>query len=143
MSSQKRALTFFKFWYLIGWCLIFIVITLSLMPSPPDPIDLDMSDKLYHLLAYGGLMEAIKEGSPTSKIDGFTQQQRFFLSWARVWRNNITKENLIMRVKTDPHSPGKFRTIGPLTNMEIFYKAFDVKKGDTLYKENKDRIKIW
>jgi putative endopeptidase len=94
-------------------------------------------------VAYGGLMKALKEGSSSEKIDGFTPQQRFFLSWARVWRNNITKENLIMRVKTDPHSPGKFRTIGPLINMEIFYNAFDVKKGNKLYKEEKDRIKIW
>jgi putative endopeptidase len=94
-------------------------------------------------VAYGGLMKAIKEGAPAAKIDGFTPQQRFFLSWARVWRNNITKQKLIMDVKTDPHSPGEFRTIGPLENMEIFYNAFDVKKGDKLYKEKKDRIKIW
>jgi putative endopeptidase len=95
-------------------------------------------------VAYDGLMRALaKEGKTDTKIDGFTPQQRFFLAWARVWRNNITKENLLLRVKTDPHSPGRFRSIGPLVNMPQFYEAFGVKEGEKLFKAEKERIKIW
>jgi len=77
------------------------------------------------------------------KIDGFTPPQRFFLAWGQVWRRNIRKKSLLMRLKTDVHSPGKFRTIGPLSNMPLFYQAFNVKPGDAMYRPEKEMVKIW
>jgi len=50
---------------------------------------------------------------------------------------------MVNQVKTDPHSPGYFRSFAPLMNVDAFYKAFDVKPGDKLYKKPEDRIKIW
>ncbi len=83
------------------------------------------------------------QGKANEKIDGFTADQRFFLSWAQVWRQNITPENLNQRIVTDPHSPGKYRTNGPLTNMPEFYEAFGVKEGDKMYRPAADRVKVW
>lgn len=84
-----------------------------------------------------------KQGQSDEKIDGFTPDQRFFLSWAQVWRGNILPETAAQLVKTDPHSPGQFRTIGAPVNMDAWYKAFDVKPGDKLYKKPEDRIRLW
>ncbi|WP_367865747.1 M13 family metallopeptidase [Pedobacter sp. WC2423] len=84
-----------------------------------------------------------KQGQSEEKIDGFTPDQRFFLSWAQVWRGNILPDNAAQLIKTDPHSPGEFRTIGAPVNMDAWYKAFDVKPGDKLYKKPEDRIRLW
>lgn len=84
-----------------------------------------------------------KQGKSNAKIDGFTPDQRFFLAWAQVWRANTLPETVANLVQTDPHSPGEYRTIGAPVNMDAWYKAFDVKPGDKLYKKPEDRIKIW
>ncbi|WP_316747367.1 M13 family metallopeptidase [Pedobacter gandavensis] len=84
-----------------------------------------------------------KQGQSEDKIDGFTPDQRFFLSWAQVWRGNVLDETAAQLIKTDPHSPGPFRTIGAPVNMDAWYKAFDVKPGDKLYKKPEDRIRMW
>ncbi|WP_353138274.1 M13 family metallopeptidase [Pseudopedobacter sp.] len=84
-----------------------------------------------------------KEGQSKEKIDGFTPDQRFFLSWAQVWRGNILPETASRYILMDPHSPEQYRTIGPLVNMDEWYTAFDVRPGDKLYKKPEDRIKIW
>ncbi|MBP6286211.1 MAG: M13 family metallopeptidase [Ferruginibacter sp.] len=84
-----------------------------------------------------------KQGKSNKKIDGFTPDQRFFLNWAQVWRNNILPEAAAQRILTDTHSPGEHRANGPLTNMEAFYKAFDLKEGDKMYKAPEKRTKIW
>ncbi|WP_153399006.1 M13 family metallopeptidase [Chryseobacterium vaccae] len=94
-------------------------------------------------IAYDALQMYLKDKGTPGKISGFTQDQRFFLSWATVWRTLSSEKYLINQVKTDPHSPGYFRSFGPLINVDAFYKAFDVKKGDKLYKTPEDRIKIW
>lgn len=94
-------------------------------------------------VAYDALMMYLKDKGEVEKIDGFTQSQRFFISWATIWRTKSTDEALINQVKTDPHSPGYFRAIGPIINVDGFYKAFNVKKGDKMYKEPENRIKIW
>lgn len=97
----------------------------------------------------GGLnvaYEAFKmtdQGKSSTKIDGFTPDQRFFLSWAQVWRGNILPEAAAQLIVTDNHSPGPCRTIGAPVNMDSWYKAFDVKPGDKLYKAPADRIRIW
>lgn len=84
-----------------------------------------------------------KQGQSAEKIDGFTPDQRFFLNWAQVWRSNILPEAAAQRILTDNHSPGMYRANGPLTNMEAFYQAFDVKFGDKMYKAPEQRTKIW
>lgn len=84
-----------------------------------------------------------KQGKSKTKIDGFTPDQRFFLAWAQVWRGSSLPETAAQQIQTDPHSPGEFRTIGTPVNMDAWYKAFDVKPGDKLYKKPEDRIKIW
>ena len=84
-----------------------------------------------------------KQGQSNEKIDGFTPDQRFFLSWAQVWRGNILPESAAQLIKTDPHSPGPYRTIGAPVNMDAWYEAFGVKPGDKLYKKPEDRIRMW
>jgi putative endopeptidase len=84
-----------------------------------------------------------KEFKKGKKIDGFTPTQRFFLSWAQVWRNNTLPETAAQLILTDPHSPGLHRGNGPVVNMDAWYKAFDIKEGDKLYKKPEDRIRIW
>lgn len=84
-----------------------------------------------------------KQGKSKTKLDGFTPDQRFFLAWAQVWRGTTLPETAAQLVQTDPHSPNEFRTIGTPVNMDAWYKAFDVKPGDKLYKKPEDRIKIW
>jgi len=83
------------------------------------------------------------EGQSNKKIDGFTPDQRFFLSWAQVWRANILPEFSAQLILTDPHSPGMARCNGPVSNIDAWYKAFDVKPGDKMYKPENERIKIW
>jgi putative endopeptidase len=94
-------------------------------------------------VAYSALQMYLKDKGNPGKISGFTQDQRFFMSWATVWRTKSTEENMVNQVKTDPHSPGYFRSFGPLVNQDSFYKAFDLKPGDKLYKAPETRIKIW
>jgi putative endopeptidase len=84
-----------------------------------------------------------KQGQSNEKIDGFTPDQRFFLAWAQVWRGNILPESAAQLIKTDPHSPGPYRTIGAPVNMDAWYTAFDIKPGDKLYKKPEDRIRMW
>ena len=97
----------------------------------------------------GGLTVAYSAFSKTDQfkegktIDGFTPQQRFFLSWAQVWRNNIRDENLKLRLKTDVHSPGKQRVNGPFSNMPQFFEAFNVKEGDPMRQNENNIVKIW
>ncbi|MBK8608750.1 MAG: M13 family metallopeptidase [Chitinophagaceae bacterium] len=84
-----------------------------------------------------------KQGKSNKKIDGFTPDQRFFLNWSQVWRNNILPEAAAQRIVTDSHAPGVHRSNGPLTNIDAFYKAFDVKPGDPMYKAPELRTRIW
>ena len=93
--------------------------------------------------AYDGLQLHLKENESPGLIDGFTPEQRFFMSWATVWRTKMRDEALKTRIKTDPHSPGMYRATQPLINMEVFYTAFDIKSGDAMYLEPEDRVKIW
>jgi putative endopeptidase len=94
-------------------------------------------------VAYHALQMAIAKAGNPGKIDGFTPEQRFFLSWAQVWRQNIRPENLKVRLITDPHSPGRFRAIGPLSNMNEFLSAFDVADEAPMARPVGMRAKIW
>ena len=93
--------------------------------------------------AYDGLQLYLKENGDPGLIDGYTPEQRFFISWATVWRGKIRDEALKNQVKTDPHSPAKYRAYVPLQNVDVFYKAFDIKPGDGMYIAPEKRVKIW
>jgi putative endopeptidase len=80
---------------------------------------------------------------PRPKFDGFTPEQRFFLSWAQLRRQNIRPEALRQQIQTDPHSPGQYRTIGPIMNMPQFQAAFGCKEGDKMTRSAADRAVIW
>ena len=84
-----------------------------------------------------------KQGQGTAKIDGFTPDQRFFISLAQIWRNKQKDERTRLLINTDPHSPGMYRVNGPLQNFTPFYAAFNVKPGDKMYLPEDKRIKIW
>jgi len=84
-----------------------------------------------------------KEGQSNTKIDGFTPDQRFFLSWAQVWRGSQRPEAAAQRILTDPHSPEKYRCNAPISNVDAWYAAFNVQPGDQNYKKPEDRIKVW
>ncbi len=83
------------------------------------------------------------EGKSDTKIDGLTPDQRFFLAAAQIWRNKSTDESIRASISNNPHSPPMYRVNGPVSNMEAFYKAFDVKPGDKMYRAEKDRVKVW
>ncbi|ENA36163.1 hypothetical protein HMPREF1487_05528 [Pseudomonas sp. HPB0071] len=82
-------------------------------------------------------------GKPAPVIDGMTAEQRFFTGWAQVWCTKYTQQNLLNRLKTDPHSPAQYRTNGVLSNVPGFYEAYDVKPDDQMYLPPDKRIKIW
>jgi len=83
------------------------------------------------------------QGQDTTKIGGYTPDQRFFLSIANIWRVKVRDEFLRNYVATDPHSPPIWRVNGPLMNFTPFYEAFNVKEGEANYRAEEERIKIW
>jgi putative endopeptidase len=93
-------------------------------------------------VAYAALQKALA-GKPKPLIDGFTPEQRFFLAWAQIWRQNITPQNQMVRINTDPHSPGRWRTNGPLSNMPEFAQAFGCKPGDAMVRPDAVRATLW
>ena len=93
-------------------------------------------------IAYQAFMKT-PQAKANVKIDGFTPQQRFFLGYAQIWRTNIRPEAVRQQVQTDPHSPGQFRTNGPLMNMPEFYQAFGCQDGNKMMRAQADRSKIW
>jgi predicted metalloendopeptidase len=94
-------------------------------------------------LAYTALQKALAKKPRPEKIDGFTPEQRFFLGFAQVWRNNQRDEDLKLRLNTDSHSPGRFRTIGPLSNLVEFQKAFDLPDNCPMIRPVDQRVNIW
>ncbi|MBB6369245.1 M13 family metallopeptidase [Chryseobacterium shigense] len=94
-------------------------------------------------IAYDALQMYLKDKGNPGKISGYSQDQRFFLSWATVWRSLYTEAALVNQIKTNEHTPGMYRAFAPLVNTEAFYKAFDLKAGDKLYKKPEERVKIW
>lgn len=99
---------------------------------------------------FGGLTLAYyaykksREGKPTEEpIDGFTPEQRIFLGWAQVWQTNQTDEYLRNQVMTDPHSPARYRVLGPVSNMKEFQEAFGCEGEGTFMRPDSTRIVIW
>ena len=93
--------------------------------------------------AYDGLQLYLKEKGNPGLIDGFTPEQRFFISWATIWRTKARDEAIKNQVKTDPHSPGLYRAYVPLQNVDAFYDAFSIKPGDGMYIDPEKRVRIW
>ena len=93
-------------------------------------------------IAYAAFMKT-PQAKAAKSIDGFTPEQRFFLSFAQIWRVNQRPEAMRQQMQTDPHSPGQYRTIGPLQNMPEFHKAFACKEGDKMVRPVASRAKIW
>jgi putative endopeptidase len=97
----------------------------------------------------GGLPVALSayrlslQGKPAPVLAGLTGEQRFFLSWAQVWRTQLREQRLRNQVMTDSHSPAEFRVNGTVRNMPQWYEAFDVKPGDKLYLAPEERVTIW
>lgn len=84
-----------------------------------------------------------EQGKSNEKIDGFTPDQRFYISYADVWAGNITEQEILRRTKTDPHSLGRWRVNASLKNIDTFFKAFGIKEGDKMYVKPEDRVVIW
>lgn len=97
----------------------------------------------------GGLMiayqafQSTKQYTGNRKIAGLTPDQRFFLGYAYAWLVNTRPEKIAMQVKSDVHSPARYRVIGPLSNIPAFYKAFGVKEGDKMWRPDSLQVKIW
>jgi predicted metalloendopeptidase len=82
-------------------------------------------------------------GQEAPVLDGFTGDQRFFIGWAQVWASKDREEALLLRLKTNPHSPNEYRCNGTLVNLPSFYAAFGVKDGDRMFKPAAEQVKIW
>ena len=94
-------------------------------------------------VSYDGLQLHLKENGRPELIDGFSPEQRFYISWTTKWRSKIRDEALKTQLKTDPHSPGMYRAYVPLQNVDAFYEAFNIKPGDGMYIAPDKRVKIW
>ncbi len=93
------------------------------------------------MIAYDALERSLAKTGRPANIDGFTPEQRFFISYAQAYRQNIRPEALKGDLTTNPHAPARFRCIGPISNMEEWKEAFNAKEGDKMVRKNK--LKIW
>ena len=96
-------------------------------------------------VAYDALQNALKKNPDEAqqKIDGYTQDQRYFLSWARVWRNSTREKQALLRLNIDPHAPASLRAIGAPSNMTAFSDAFQCKPADPMVRSGDKQVKIW
>lgn len=94
------------------------------------------------LIAYDALQNSLK-GKDIKQIDGFTQQQRYFLAFSRIWKSNMRPEVIRLLVNSDTHSPNKFRVKGTLSNVPSFKDAFSGKDGDPMINDITKRVVIW
>lgn len=94
-------------------------------------------------VAYAALQKALAGRPRPPLIDGMTPEQRFFLAWAQIWRSNTTPQTARLLINTDPHSPGRWRTNGPLSNMPEFAQAFGCKPGDPMVRPDSIRATLW
>jgi len=94
-------------------------------------------------IAFAALQRALERKGRPAPIDGHTPEQRFFFGHARVWRSLMRDEALRLRLRTDPHSPGRYRVNGPLSNLPEFYDAFDCAGGSAMRRTEEERPSIW
>jgi putative endopeptidase len=95
------------------------------------------------LIAYDALQKTLDRTGDRMLIDGFTPEQRFFIAYARIWRENMRPELALHLMVSNPHSPHNYRVNGVLPNVDAFYDAFSVKPGDGLYLSPEKRVRIW
>ncbi|HVU35715.1 MAG TPA: M13 family metallopeptidase [Opitutaceae bacterium] len=93
-------------------------------------------------IAYAAMEKALA-GKPRTLVDGFTPEQQFFISYATIWRDAMRPAEAARRARVDPHSPGKWRVDGPLSNLDEFAKAFDVSEGAPMRRSPAERVLIW
>jgi predicted metalloendopeptidase len=108
--------------------------------------DLTMGENIADLAGVAMAYRAYKlslQGKQAPVIDGYTGDQRFFIGWAQGWARKYRDDDLRRRLLTDPHSPSEYRTNVIVANLPEFYRAFDVKPGDKMYRAPADRVKIW
>jgi putative endopeptidase len=96
-------------------------------------------------VAHDAYEKALADAGMTGsdKIDGYTEDQRFYINWATVWRRNFNPEELKVRLNTDPHAPAKFRAIGAPSNMPAFAQAFQCAPGKAMVRADDKRVVIW
>lgn len=94
-------------------------------------------------IAFAALQMANDKNGMPGKIAGFDQSERFFLSYAQIWRGNAREAALLQQIQTGPHSPRQFRVAGPIVNVDHWYAAFDVNETNKMFVEDTERIKIW
>ncbi|WFL76702.1 M13 family metallopeptidase [Altererythrobacter arenosus] len=108
--------------------------------------DLTMGENIADLAGVLVAYDAYKKslgGEEAPVINGLTGDQRFFLAYAQVWRSKAREDALRNQVTTDPHSPGRYRTIAPLRNVDAWYEAFGITPDDEMYLAPEDRARIW
>ncbi len=157
-GAQFDATGLFKMWWTPGDSVKFSQKTQALvsqydqyMPIPGDPsVKVQGALTLGENIAdFGGLTVAYYayqkslEGKKRENIKGYTPEQRFFISFAQIWKNNATDKFLQTQVKTDPHSPAKFRVNGTLSNMPEFFKAFNIQEGAKMRNPKDKIVTIW
>jgi putative endopeptidase len=95
-------------------------------------------------IAYEALQRALtKDPARRQNIGGFTPEQRFFISFAQIWRTNVRDAEAQRLITVDPHSPGRFRSFGPLLNVPVFYDAFGIQAGSLMWRPPEQRATIW
>lgn len=119
----------------------------NVLDSIPADGELTLGENIADLgglnIAYQAYKMSIEGEEEPEKLDGFTDDQRFFLAYARVWAQNIRNEEILRRTKEDVHSLGKWRVNGPLPNMQAFIDAFDIQPGSEMYLAPEKRASIW
>ncbi|HAN73184.1 MAG TPA: M13 family peptidase [Planktothrix sp. UBA8402] len=94
-------------------------------------------------IAYSALQRQLTDQQRSTKIDGYTPNQRCFIGWGQMWKSKWRPEMLRQTVLTDPHPPSQFRVTGPVVNVPEFFSTFDIKKGDPLWRDPEDLTIIW
>ena len=95
-------------------------------------------------IAYEALRRRLEDGrTPRTSIDGFTPEQRFFLSYAQIWRSKVREEEVKRLLTVDPHSPPRFRVLGPLVNLPEFWAAFQIPPGSAMRRPQGRVVEIW
>ena len=117
-------------------------------PLPGKPVngELTLGENIADLSGLSIAFKAFQysqEGKPQEEVAGWSPEQLFFVGWSRVWQRKYRDAEMVKRLLTDPHSPSRYRTNGPVTNIDAFYQAFDLKEGDQLFRPTERRIQIW
>ncbi|WP_227986290.1 M13 family metallopeptidase [Salinivibrio sp. VYel1] len=129
--TQKLAEQFSQFEPLPG---LFIDGKVSLGENIGDLVGLTTAFRAYQKSLHG---------EPSPVMDGYTGEQRFFLSWGQIWKMKMREDALRERVSLGPHAPPKYRVLGAPRNVPAFYEAFDIKEGDGMYLPEDQRVNIW